>query len=1233
MKKFLLCLFSFLFIGTALAGSCFLLAGCDSSYSQEENGENSEGNLGNNEENADTPSEDDMEMPNQGGTSEENNDNDETNELATEQDFYIRAQFRTSYTAVTVASSSTSSPTAQAFTATIYNESGSKVDWGDSVTFSSGASTSNASSGTVYTSYVHGDYSSSGIFSKTYKRYVEITPRSFSGSGQTGYTFFGFSTSLSWSNGSNTEVPSNKTIYAYNSTYSTSKPSSSSVSSTTKFNIYLLFRQYWTLYYHYWEMPGTYSAERLGYQVYAGVGINTNTTTTDNVGDDYELIGWSTSQNDSVPDFKLGSALTPSPSLANSSGVINLYGVYAPKVKIYAYYTSNYSSFTNGNIGGTISISYTNTSGSTSSAYSIYSATYNVAYNKSLTLTATAKSGYQFAGWYDEKPDTSNRGTAINENTSYSFSPTTEATYERYALFVLYRDGSVSNAYTNDYSSINVGNTGGSVRVNYHNIFDELIDLAVNTTSQYRSVYGLNVTVKATAKSGYNFVGWYSAKPSTENNNNFVSSLSEYSFTPGAFAEVVYGLFAKTYTLTVKYASGDYTHSTTITAKNTTIGLNQTISSGNSYTLTTYCRQSSQTITISRVNTAYTYYIGNGSVSTSSSTNSFTYIWSTIANETINVYVRERYTITYNANGGSGIMPSGVTAPMDDVVYKAHGLNIIIGDNTLSKTGYTANGWNTSSAGTGTHYNNGVSYTNNANATLYAQFDINTYTLTIKYYKFAGVSGNSTNLNISAPSGNTLSSSQISVNASATVKHTYTTTAQTITLARSNSGASFYIDIDKTPTMSSSVNSKTYSWIPTSNATINVYIYRRYTITYNGNDNTGGTVPNSQYKIHGTAITLASNNLTRTGHTANGWNTNSAGNGTHYNNGESYNAEGSVTIYAQWTVNQYSIRIYAMTGIQDIQKPNTTWTDNYKEVKVDYGTSYTLTVTMKDGFRFDRWTTTNSSTATAVGTSATYTFTVGAQNYTFYAWGTPNNPAKYDTAGGYYYVEIGNMPQTKVTDSNLISQINSSTTNGATYYINGTTMVSKKVNNVEYCKYGNNWYKVEPIRWRLAYSSSQKSGYGTTTDTFAVLDTIVYAGQYSATEIGLNSGYVTTTLDEFKKNITSTTYLATFSANVESFSPTGTTSSSQSANMFIAYADEISSVLNNKTGLSKYSVKFSDLVSDILGNGIYKYYTRDLGSNTSEIEVYTELGMKTQSLCTNVLGAQFTIKVSEYGCV
>ena len=44
MKKILLCLFSFLFIGTALTGSVFLLAGCNQSYSQEGNEENNNEN-------------------------------------------------------------------------------------------------------------------------------------------------------------------------------------------------------------------------------------------------------------------------------------------------------------------------------------------------------------------------------------------------------------------------------------------------------------------------------------------------------------------------------------------------------------------------------------------------------------------------------------------------------------------------------------------------------------------------------------------------------------------------------------------------------------------------------------------------------------------------------------------------------------------------------------------------------------------------------------------------------------------------------------------------------------------------------------------------------------------------------------------------------------------------------------------------------------------------------------
>lgn len=68
MKKVLLAIFSFLFIGTALTGSAFILAGCDQSYTQEENKENN----GNNENTGE-----DNNNPAAGEDSENNNGDEE----------------------------------------------------------------------------------------------------------------------------------------------------------------------------------------------------------------------------------------------------------------------------------------------------------------------------------------------------------------------------------------------------------------------------------------------------------------------------------------------------------------------------------------------------------------------------------------------------------------------------------------------------------------------------------------------------------------------------------------------------------------------------------------------------------------------------------------------------------------------------------------------------------------------------------------------------------------------------------------------------------------------------------------------------------------------------------------------------------------------------------------------------------------------------------------------------
>jgi len=77
-----------------------------------------------------------------------------------------------------------------------------------------------------------------------------------------------------------------------------------------------------------------------------------------------------------------------------------------------------------------------------------------------------------------------------------------------------------------------------------------------------------------------------------------------------------------------------------------------------------------------------------------------------------------------------------------------------------------------------------------------------------------------------------------------------------------------------------------------------------YTVTYNGNGNTGGSVPtDSNAYYQGDTVTVLGNtgNLTKTGYTFAGWNTAANGSGTSYAGGATF-AMGTVnvTLYAQW---------------------------------------------------------------------------------------------------------------------------------------------------------------------------------------------------------------------------------------------------------------------------------------------------------------------------------------------
>lgn len=74
------------------------------------------------------------------------------------------------------------------------------------------------------------------------------------------------------------------------------------------------------------------------------------------------------------------------------------------------------------------------------------------------------------------------------------------------------------------------------------------------------------------------------------------------------------------------------------------------------------------------------------------------------------------YTISYNANGGSGA-PGSQT--------KTHGTDLKLSSTKPTRSGYTFVNWNTKSDGSGTNYASGATYNTNANITLYAIWKTN----------------------------------------------------------------------------------------------------------------------------------------------------------------------------------------------------------------------------------------------------------------------------------------------------------------------------------------------------------------------------------------------------------------------------------------------------------------------------------------------------------------------------
>ncbi len=177
----------------------------------------------------------------------------------------------------------------------------------------------------------------------------------------------------------------------------------------------------------------------------------------------------------------------------------------------------------------------------------------------------------------------------------------------------------------------------------------------------------------------------------------------------------------------------------------------------------------------------------------------------------------------------------------------------------------------------------------------------------------------------------------------------------------------------------------------TNGAVVNLYARwspNTYSVVYNGNGKTGGTMSNSSHTYDQTK-SLSANQYTKTGYTFTAWNTKSDGSGAGYvdekevKNLTSTNGA-KVNLYARWKANTYSV-VYNGNGKTGGMMSNSSHT--YDQAKNLSANQYT-----KTGYTFKSWNT------KADGSGTTYTNAKEVKNLTstngakinLYAQWTPN---------------------------------------------------------------------------------------------------------------------------------------------------------------------------------------------------------------------------------------------------
>lgn len=262
---------------------------------------------------------------------------------------------------------------------------------------------------------------------------------------------------------------------------------------------------------------------------------------------------------------------------------------------------------------------------------------------------------------------------------------------------------------------VNYSSTGTSTRTSYLRLYHD-----VNATGRVASTsdfmgYAATFTSGTTSSPVANQVAGYSLLDEVKgsSNNRFIFFPSRYGTNDTALEYNTNWAVVSSIVLTVTTNETDYTLSYNANGGSGAPS-SQTGTGVGSYTFTISSTKPTRT--------GYTFLGWSlSSTATSASYQPGGSITLTASDILYAVWKANTYTVSYNANGGSGA-PSNQT--------KTYGVTLTLSNTKPTRTGYTFSAWNTAQNGSGTSYAPGGSYTANAAVTLYAQWTVNTYVVT-----------------------------------------------------------------------------------------------------------------------------------------------------------------------------------------------------------------------------------------------------------------------------------------------------------------------------------------------------------------------------------------------------------------------------------------------------------------------------------------------------------------------